>query len=92
LLAIGPGMRRGHTLEGATIMDLAPTVLALQGVPIPSDMDGQVLEGLFTDDFRRRLRIRRSAKTLEGEYLPATYSPEDEEAVRDILKGLGYAG
>ncbi len=92
LLATGPGMRCGYALEGASIVDLAPTILALLGVPIPSDMDGQVLTGLFSDDFQRRLQTRRAAPALEGDNAPATLSGEDEEAVRDILKGLGYAG
>lgn len=92
LLSKGPGIRSSYRIDGASIVDLAPTILALLEVPIPSDMDGQVLASLFTDDFRRRLQIKRSAEMFEGAYSPATFSREDEEAVHDILKGLGYVG
>jgi len=85
-------MRPNYRIDEASIVDLAPTILALLEVPIPSDMDGQVLASLFTDDFRRRLQIKRSAEMFEGAYSPATFSREDEEAVHDILKGLGYVG
>lgn len=36
-----PGAR---TIEGAQIVDIAPTVLELLGVPIPGDMEGKVLQ------------------------------------------------
>jgi predicted AlkP superfamily phosphohydrolase/phosphomutase len=41
LLAMGPGIARGEELSGHSIYDIAPTVLAMAGVPVPSDMDGR---------------------------------------------------
>lgn len=37
------GMEQGRVLEGAKIVDVAPTVLDLLGLPIPGDMEGKVL-------------------------------------------------
>ncbi len=37
------GLPRDHVLEGARIVDVAPTVLRLLGLPIPGDMEGKVL-------------------------------------------------
>jgi predicted AlkP superfamily phosphohydrolase/phosphomutase len=43
----GPGIEGGRKLEGLHIMDGAPTVLSLLGVPVPDDMEGKsVLEKL----------------------------------------------
>lgn len=39
----------GDAIVGASIMDIAPTILYLAGVPIPANMGGQVLN-LFSDD------------------------------------------
>lgn len=43
LLAAGPGIAPGTTIDGAGIMDLAPTVLHWFGLPVPAEMDGRVL-------------------------------------------------
>lgn len=50
-------------LEGVSIMDLAPTILHLFGVPIPRAMDGRVLQELFTasSPFRRAPRFTEAA-------------------------------
>ena len=40
LLAMGPDVPAGGTLSGASIYDIAPTILAAAGVPVPREMDG----------------------------------------------------
>ncbi|MEM7051945.1 MAG: alkaline phosphatase family protein [Acidobacteriota bacterium] len=42
VVAAGPGVQPGE-VRGASIFDVAPTVLALLGLPIPEDMPGKVL-------------------------------------------------
>ncbi len=37
------GLSEGGTLEGAKIVDIAPTVLQLLGLPVPGDMEGKTL-------------------------------------------------
>jgi predicted AlkP superfamily phosphohydrolase/phosphomutase len=37
----GPGIRRGARLEGASLLDVAPTILRLFGLPVGKDMDGR---------------------------------------------------
>ena len=41
--AAGPGIRAGARLHGGSILDIAPTVLALLGLPAARDMPGRVL-------------------------------------------------
>jgi len=44
LLMMGPGIGKGVTLEKeAQMVDLAPTILSILGIPVPSDMDGKVV-------------------------------------------------
>ncbi|MBM3886248.1 MAG: alkaline phosphatase family protein, partial [Gemmatimonadetes bacterium] len=41
--AAGPGIRSGAPLHGGSILDIAPTLLALLGLPAGRDMPGRVL-------------------------------------------------
>jgi predicted AlkP superfamily phosphohydrolase/phosphomutase len=88
-VASGPGLRRGEKIHKAALMDIAPTVLYLAGVPIPRDMDGQVLD-LFAD---RRLTttppIYEQGLTADkdSEY---AFTAEEERCVEEHLRNLGY--
>ena len=43
LLLNGPGVRRGHRLEGARLVDVAPTLAAVADVTPPAQAEGRVL-------------------------------------------------
>ncbi len=47
ILAHGPWIRRGHRLQRARIIDVAPTILHLHGLPLPADMDGEPLTEIY---------------------------------------------
>jgi predicted AlkP superfamily phosphohydrolase/phosphomutase len=90
LVASGPSIKPGR-IEGARLLDLAPTLLHLLGLEVPEDMDGRVLEPLLDDGFRSRNPIRfRAGSQVDGPTGGADYSDEDEEAIRRRLEGLGY--
>lgn len=46
-LLAGPGIRHDANLHGATLLDIAPTVLTLFGLPVGRDMEGRVLVNAF---------------------------------------------
>jgi predicted AlkP superfamily phosphohydrolase/phosphomutase len=90
LAVCGNGVKKGAKIEEATLADIAPTILCLFDVPIPIDMDGRVLLGLFESAF---------AKELHPEYWDAAsnsftpireYDSEESELVEERLRGLGY--
>lgn len=89
-LAAGPGIRKGERFEGASIADLAPTLLYALGKPVPSDMDGKVLLGAFSDDFTASRRIER----VDAGGAPARdayeYSEEEQKVIEERLQALGY--
>jgi predicted AlkP superfamily phosphohydrolase/phosphomutase len=43
----GVGIKQAHETHGARIIDLAPTILYLLGIPVPYDMDGSVINDIF---------------------------------------------
>jgi predicted AlkP superfamily phosphohydrolase/phosphomutase len=91
LCLTGPGVfRAGARLEGASVMDVAPTLFHSAGLPVPCDMDGRVLEEAFESDFRQAQAVRRGA-ALDGSFLPPReYSEAEEAGIRAALQGLGY--
>ncbi len=93
VLAYGPAVRPGVVIEGAQIVDLAPTILHVMGVPIPDAMDGRVLSEILADGFRP---VQASAQTHSQ---PGPFggngsglSEEDERILLERLSALGYVG
>ncbi len=92
ILAQGPHIRRNALIEGAGIIDVAPTVLFALGMSIPSDMDGKTLSGLFEETYTQQTTAsytdeRKVEDVATDEY---GYSEEEEESVRLKLEALGY--
>ena len=93
LLGRGPELRQGARVEGARIIDFAPTILHSFGVDVPSDMDGRVLEEIFTEGYMAENPVRRSAAVNYAEpQPPSTMTDEESEEIRQRLRGLGYLG
>ncbi|HLG13514.1 MAG TPA: alkaline phosphatase family protein [Blastocatellia bacterium] len=93
LLGRGPEIRRGHRIAGARIIDFAPTILHSFGVEIPSDMDGRVLEELFTDEYLGNVPVRASGAEAYAEADGSVgMTDEESEEIRQRLRGLGYLG
>ncbi len=87
----GPGIRPNYHVEGASLWDVAPTILALMGVPIPKDMDGHVLSAALEEELASQLAVTYSdvAEVAMTAAVPEM-SPEDEQIIRDRLNALGY--
>jgi len=90
LIMQGPEMRSEQTIQGANIVDLAPTILYTMGCPIPRDMDGRVLTGAFHRQFLEAQPISYGEAATAAEERERAYSEADEAEVRERLKGLGY--
>jgi len=53
VLVLGAGVRKGAAPAAASLLDIAPTVLYLMGLPLGRDMEGRVLFELFEEDLVR---------------------------------------
>jgi predicted AlkP superfamily phosphohydrolase/phosphomutase len=91
LIAWGPQINRtAHLQEPAYIWDLAPTLLGLSGIPVPTDMTGRVLTELLKPEFAQSVRRVDAAEgEHEGKGL-LWAGDDDEQVVEERLRGLGY--
>jgi len=88
----GLGVKPGAPLEAASIVDLAPTILYAMGLPVPSDMDGRVLTEAFDSEFLSAFPVQYSDAATDRPAGEQQYSQEDEEEIKERLRGLGYVG
>jgi len=89
----GPSVRKDVTIVGASIADLAPTILYLMGLPVPTSMDGRVLQEALDEALlaERPVRFLEDEETGTDEASPGeSYSDEDSAEVKARLAGLGY--
>jgi tetratricopeptide (TPR) repeat protein len=94
LIAAGPGVREGAHLGSASVLDVAPTVLSLYGLPAARDMDGQPLAEALTPEFANAHPV-----AWIDSYGGARQPPEEEIAASaddpellEKLRSLGYVG
>lgn len=86
LIAAGPSVKRGGLIENARLIDLAPTILHLMGLPVPTDMDGRVLVEALSDS----RPVEFGGTGTRPVVVDAGYSDEEAKEVMDRLKDLGY--
>lgn len=86
LIASGPQIAAGAKIASPSLIDIAPTVLHLLDLPIPSDMDGRVLSEMLVG--ARSVVVGGSAELerTRGE----AYSEDEAQEVLERLQDLGY--
>jgi predicted AlkP superfamily phosphohydrolase/phosphomutase len=90
-MAYGPRVRRGARIEGATMVDVAPTVLHGLGLPVPANMDGQVLTDLFAPEFVAANPVRHEAPLAGADLaFDEGYTDDEQAEVSGRLAALGY--
>lgn len=86
----GAGVEAGATLEAPHVLDVAPTVLALLGLPVPRDYEGRAWTEAFSGDLTAL--ATRSIPTYEGLWAPPVGSERDEASRRRELQKLEAMG
>lgn len=88
----GDRIKKGVRIEKASLLDIAPTVLHLMGLPIPDQMDGHVLLETLTEEFVRHNPLRTVPDPGDPEGNGSRMSAEEEAEVLEKLQQLGYIG
>lgn len=94
LILAGPPVRSGVRLEGAHVLDVAPTLLFLKGVPAADDMPGKVLEAALRPEVaaagpRRRIATYETSP-LHAEAAPPVGNPAGDRDLLEKMRALGY--
>jgi predicted AlkP superfamily phosphohydrolase/phosphomutase len=90
LLASGPAVRQGIQLDGARIIDLAPTILYRMGLPVPDDMDGRVLTEMFEPAFARATPLQQVGAETAHRRPEHELLPGERAEIEARLRSLGY--
>jgi predicted AlkP superfamily phosphohydrolase/phosphomutase len=93
--AHGPGITPGADLGTLSILDVAPLVLHSLALPIPAEMEGRVPDALYQPAHLNSHPVRKLPPARRSEPAPpapaiAKMTPEDEQAVLERLRELGY--
>jgi len=92
IIAAGNHVHAGQAVTPPSVLDVAPTVLYLLGLPVPEDMDGHIIQALVDPAYLAR-NPPRTVPTYEptkarGAEAPVA-SPMDED-IKQRLRSLGY--
>jgi predicted AlkP superfamily phosphohydrolase/phosphomutase/tetratricopeptide (TPR) repeat protein len=96
LIMAGPPIRPGR-LDTTGLLDIAPTILYLSGLPVPEDMGGRVIREAIAESFKTRFPMRTISsyenigRPLSETRVTVADSGVDEEMV-EKLRSLGYVG
>jgi len=89
-IALGQHIKRGKLNTPLSLIDLAPTILRILGVPIPYDVDGKILSGILLKnshllknqpEFQRSSAIKRKAYKMDR---------KKQKRIFGQLKKMGY--
>ncbi|MDA7873786.1 alkaline phosphatase family protein [Rhodopirellula sp.] len=88
----GPGIEKGAKIQGASLLDVTPTILQVFGLPTGEDMDGRVLQDAFEDS--TPIEPISSWDEVAGEcgMHPSDFQldPQESQSALQQLIDLGY--
>lgn len=89
-IASGPMIQPAGKVVGASIIDVAPTILHAIDLPIPKTMDGQVIMDVFQENYRKEIRYVQDETEIIPRKSQVVYSDKDAAEIEKRLANLGY--
>jgi predicted AlkP superfamily phosphohydrolase/phosphomutase len=87
-IAHGPQVHKAREINGADILDLAPTIMHLLDQAVPRIMDGRVLQEIFTRP--SEVTYLEEAADQTGLADSQSLSRDEEAQLEERLRSLGY--
>ncbi|MCO5185736.1 MAG: alkaline phosphatase family protein [Anaerolineae bacterium] len=91
-MAYGNHITPGVAVDGATLVDLAPTILHLMSAPVPEQMDGRILDEVIAVDYTPQIPDQHVYEMAYANGDVPGLSEAEKQIVADRLRGLGYVG
>ncbi len=86
----GPGVKAGAKIGGARLVDLAPTILGVLGLPVPGYLDGAVLQAAFVEGAIEGTVLPEAVTAVQAPRDESSYTSEDAAKISQRLEDLGY--
>ncbi|MBW3019070.1 alkaline phosphatase family protein [Candidatus Woesearchaeota archaeon] len=87
-LIAGRNIKQGFDMGDVDVINIAPTILFLAGLPLAEDMDGTILENCL-ENVPNFTKIK-SYETAGKKTIGTAYTQEEEEKIKQRLSDLGY--
>ena len=87
-LAFGKAIRTNSTIDGASILDIAPTILTALKIAVPESIDGKVLQDIFQSPIE--IQYINSTESPSVNSAPQEFNESEQKQIEDRLRGLGY--
>ena len=92
-VAAGKSIKHDELLHGASLLDIAPTVLTLLGQPVPDDMDGRALTQILAEPIEpERIASYEPPHPQDGVHRDVPAEESDPFAARQALQQLAELG
>jgi len=90
-MARGDGIRKNMVIEGLDIVDVTAAAVYLNHLPVPEFMEGKIRPQMFEDSFLKTHPVTIGDQNFSQDRTDEMdYSREEETALKDRLRGLGY--
>jgi predicted AlkP superfamily phosphohydrolase/phosphomutase len=92
-IAAGPDIVPEADVRGMALRDVAPTALHVAGLPVPDDMDGRVVTEILSGAAAARTPQHAApgpSPPAAPADAPAPMTDEEQQAVEERLRDLGY--
>lgn len=91
IIMAGKNVKKGVDLSDARVFDIAPTILALYGLPVGLDMEGRPLTQAIDEEFLARHPVRYVDTYETGEQrIPRAVTSAADHDIKERLRALGY--
>jgi predicted AlkP superfamily phosphohydrolase/phosphomutase len=89
-IASGPKIKMGFKVGKSNIMDIAPTILHIFGIPQERDMDGRVLHEIFKENLSFHSKVKIHDSKVVGKKQDSELDEEEKALIEARLRNLGY--
>jgi len=85
-------MNKKHkTIEGMDIVDVTAAAVYLNNLPVPEFIEGKIRPQMFETQFIQKNPVKIDRHEFDQDKTDALdYNTEEEAALKDRLRGLGY--